>query len=189
MQARLFRLMDNLPNLLNANHPLFVALAEIQKPRSKFQLENFVIGQHDSDEQKYKQTLLEIQSLIYTIRTVKLELKKQEIEIARLIACGDEIAAIDAQIKMIGMEQTRLVMIGAERELSDLVEIWESFPVKYSYEDLEANQPIYWENRLTRQAQLEAVGKGEVNWSSLDALRQIGIIPNFIEKNSRKEIE
>ena len=65
-------------------------------------------------------------------------------------------------------------MLGAERELHDLLQIWESFPEKYTYEQLEINQPIYWQERLTRQAQLEAMGKGEVNWSSLDALRQIG---------------
>ena len=166
--------MDNLPINLEPSHPIFLALAEIQKPRSRFQLEHFVIGQHDTTEQQYKQTLLEIQSLIYTIRTVKLELKKQEIEITRLDQSSDEIDHINAEIKKRGAEQTRLVMLGAERELHDLLQIWESFPEKFTYEQLEINQPIYWQERLTRQAQLEAMGKGEVNWSSLDALRQIG---------------
>lgn len=167
--------MNNQIAIIEESHPIFLALAEIQKPRSRFQLEKFVVGQHDTDDQQYRQTLLEIQNTFYTIKIVKLELKKQEIEISRLKASGDEIDAIDAEIKEIGMEQTRLTMIGAERELRDLVQIWESFEHKYTYEEMEKLQPEYWSARLTRQAQLEAMGSGgKVGWASLDALRQVG---------------
>lgn len=167
--------MDNSIAIIEESHPIFLALAEIQKPRSRFQLEKFVVGQHDTNDQQYRQTLLEIQNLFYTIKVVKLELKKQEIEISRLKATGDEIDVIDAEIKELSMEQTRLTMIGAERELKDLVEIWESFEHKYTYEEMEQLQPEYWSARLTRQAQLEAMGSGgKVGWASLDALRQVG---------------
>jgi len=166
--------MTNLPEPISPTHPIYAALIEIQKPRSRFQMEKFVVGQHDTPEQQYKQTLLEIQSLIYTIKVSKLELKKSQITIDRLRATGDPIDEIDAQIKEIGLEQTNLVMVGAERELKDLVEIWESFEHKYTYEELEDLQPEYWKARLTRQAQLEAIGSGgKVGWASLDSLRQI----------------
>jgi hypothetical protein len=167
--------MDNLPTVIEPSHPIFLALAEIQKPRSRFQLEKFVLGQHDTDEQRYRQTLLEIQNLIYTIRAIRLELKKTEIEVARLKRTGDEVDAIDAELKELGAEQTRLGMIGAERELADLVEMWDNFPHKYTYEEMEKLQPEYWSARLTRQAQLEAMGSGgKVGWAALDALRQVG---------------
>jgi tRNA nucleotidyltransferase/poly(A) polymerase len=167
--------MNNSVAIIEESHPIFLALAEIQKSRSRFQLEKFVVGQHDTDDQQYRQTLLEIQNLFYKIKVVKLELKKHEIEIARLKATGDEIDAIDAEIKELGMEQTRLTMIGAERELKDLVEMWEMFEHKYTYEEMEQLQPEYWSARLTRQAQLEAMGSGgKVGWASLDALRQVG---------------
>lgn len=167
--------MHNEIATIEDSHPVFFALAEIQKPRSRFQLEKFVVGQHDTDDQQYRQTLIEIQNLFYTIKVVKLKLKKNEVEIARLVASGDEIDSIDAEIKKLEMEQTRLTMIGAERELKDLVEMWEMFEHKYTYEEMEKLQPEYWSARLTRQAQLEAMGSGgKIGWASLDALRQVG---------------
>jgi len=179
--------IPNLPILSEPSHPIYLALAEIQKPRSRFQLENFVIGQHDTAEQQYKQTLIEIQALIFTIKNVSLELKKSEIELQRLKNSTDEISLVDAEIKELGMQQTRLIMAGAVRELQDLVQIWESFPEKFTYEDLEKNQPLYWDARLTRQAQLEALGKNQVEWSSIDALRQIGKYEMPITQIDNKE--
>ena len=73
--------MEYLPAQLPETHPIFLALAEIQKPRSRFQLEKFVVGQHDTPEQQYRQTLMEIQNLYYTMKLVNLSLKKDQIEI------------------------------------------------------------------------------------------------------------
>jgi hypothetical protein len=180
--------------LLEPNHPIFDALMEIQKPRSRFQLESFVAGQHDTDEQKYKQVLLEIQSLIYSMKHASLDIKKMTIEADRLRATGDEIDAIEAEKKELSIEQSALVFKGAQRELQDLVEMWEAFPHKYSYEEIEQNQPVYWESRLVRQAQLEALGsQGKIGWASLDSLRQIGKIDVKEEisnmLNEQKELE
>ena len=150
------------------------ALAEIQQPRSEYQLQHFVVGQHDTEPQRYRQCLIEIQAISYTLRTVKLELQKNELEVERLRSSRDAIDEIDAQIKEVGMEQTRLVMIGAERELQALVGIWLDFATHYTHEQIEADQRDYWHARLNRQAQLEAMGSGKVGWAQLDALRHIG---------------
>lgn len=155
---------------------VLLAMAEIQQPRSQFQLEKFVINQHDTDEMKYFQCVTEIQSLYYTIRTVSLEMKKTEIEIAKLRATGDEVDEIDAQLKELGLEQTRLVGVGAFRELGHLMNIFESFPIKYTREQIEIAQPDYWSKRLNRQAILELTGGSQAAASHLDSLRQIGAI-------------
>ena len=155
---------------------VLLAMAEIQQPRSQFQLEKFVINQHDTDEMKYFQCVTEIQSLYYTIRTVSLEMKKTEIEIAKLRATGDEVDEIDAQLKELGLEQTRLVGVGAFRELGHLMNIFESFPIKYTREQIEIAQPDYWSKRLNRQAILELTGGTQAAASHLDSLRQIGAI-------------
>ena len=165
---------------------VLLAMAEVQKPRSQFQLEKFVIGQHDTDEMKYYQTVTEIQNLYYTIRTVSLEMKKTEIEIDRLLATGDEIDEINAQIKELGLEQTRVVGVGAFRELSDLIQIFDSFEKKYTREEIEAAQPNYWNKRLNRQATLELAGGSQAAASHLDSLRQIGAIE--VNENGIKEI-
>lgn len=173
------RVVDNLPaiskvELLQSNHPLFDAFKQVSRPRTRFQLEKFVIGQHDTPEQQYKQLVLELNNLYYAYQVNSLLCKKSELEIAALRATGNPVDEIDAQIKELGLEQTYIVMLGAKSEFDDLLALWKESPIKYSADDLEALQPIYWDARLTRQAQLEAVGRNEVTFGNLDALRQIG---------------
>ena len=98
-----------------------------------------------------------------------------------MLDTGDEIDALDAEIQTIGLNQSRLALLGMQRELEDLLEIWNLFEQKYTYEEIEADQPEYWNLRLNRQAHLEAMGSGgHVGWASLDALRQIGV--QFIQE-------
>lgn len=181
-------------------HPIFTAFDNVQKSRSRFQLEKFVVGQHDTPEQQYKQTLLEIQNLYYTLKVINLEVKKDKIEIDRLRSTGDEIDELNAQIKELGMEQTYRSAMGALHELQDLVAIWESFEHKYTQEELELSQPEYWNKRLHRQSVLESIGGTQAQASHLDALRQIGAIavdvngitatnPMEIELDPTKELE
>jgi hypothetical protein len=154
---------------------IVATFAEVHQPRSAFQLEKFVLGAHETQEMRYYQCVTEIQSLYYTIKEVSLELKKSEIEIARLRATGDEIDELDAQIKELGIEQTKVVGVGAFRELEVLVNIFNKFPA-YTREEIEAAQPEYWNKRLSRQATLEAIGGTQAQAAHLDALRQIGAI-------------
>jgi len=165
---------------------VLLAMAEIQQPRSQFQLEKFVVNQHDTDEMRYFQCVTEIQQLYYTIRTVSLEMKKTEVEISRLRASGDEIDEIDAQIKELGLEQTRLVGVGAFRELGHLMNIFNSFPVKYTRNEIEIAQPDYWNKRLNRQATLELTAGSQAGAAHLDSLRQIGAIE--VNENGIKQI-
>ena len=64
---------------------LLLAIAESQQGRSNFQIQKFVVGQHETKEMQYIQTLNELQSLYYTLKRVSLEIKKSEIEIERKI--------------------------------------------------------------------------------------------------------
>ena len=167
--------MDNLPALLKNTHPIWGAIQEIQQARSDFQLQKFVVNQHDTPEQQYRQTLLELQELVFTVKKVDLEIKKTLLEIKKLNATGDAIDEIQAQLKEIDLQRTSLARTGAIKEIEALVKIWDSFEHKYTADEIEAGQVAYWEARLTRQANLEALGSnGVVNWGSLDALRQIG---------------
>ena len=155
---------------------ILLAMAEIQQPRSQFQLEKFVVNQHDTDEMRYFQTLLEIQSLYFTIRETSLIVKKTEIEIKRLRATQDEIDEIEAQIKELSLEQTRLIAIGAFREIEHLTNIFNSFEKKYTRAEIEEAQPDYWMKRMHRQATLEFAGGTQAAASHLDSLRQMGVL-------------
>lgn len=153
------------------------AIAEVQQARSNFQIEKFVIGQHETEEMQYYQTLIELQSLYYTLKNVSLQIKKTEIQIDRLRQTGDEIDEIEAQILELGLEQTRVVGKGSIRELDRLIQIYNSFEHKYTRSEIEERQIEYWEKRLNRQAMLEAIAGGSTAQAAhLDSLRQIGAI-------------
>lgn len=160
---------------VESSHPIWSALEEIQQARTNFQLKHFVVGQHDTSEQQYKQVLLELQEIIFTVRQVDLQNEKTKLEIEQLRSTNNPIDEIDAQIKELSIERSLLARLGAIKEAHTLVKIWESFETKYTSEQIEENQIEYWNARLMRQAQLESMGsQGSISWGSLDALRQIG---------------
>jgi hypothetical protein len=151
------------------------SIQEIQQPRSRFQLEHFVLNQHDTEEMRFYQCVLEIQNMRTTLRIVLLEAEKRKLEIAKLKKTGDPIDAIDAQIKEIGLEETQTVLFGTIREFYHLIDLYNSFPKKYTRDEIDALQPTYWTQRLIRQVELDNLGnRGTVNPAHLEALRQIG---------------
>jgi hypothetical protein len=154
------------------------AIAEIQQPRSRFQLTHFVIGQHDTPEMRFYQVCIELQDMGYKLRLAQLSIRKTEIEISRLLHTGDELDAIEAEEKQVGLEQTRIVMRGAERELAILTDLFDE-STHYTRDEIEHAQPEYWQLRLTRQTNLQIMAGG-VQWAQLDSMRQAGILEEAI---------
>ncbi len=143
--------MNNLTDIAKYFTPEIVAtFAEVQQPRSRFQLERFVVGAQDTPEMQYYQCVTEIQSLYYTLKEVALKIKKNEIEIEKLRATKDEVDEIEAQIKELQLEQTKVVAVGAIRELEILLDIKSQYP-EYTRRDIENGQNEYWSKRLERQ--------------------------------------
>ena len=48
------------------------AIQAIQQPRSRFQIENFVLGQHDTIEMQFYQLCLELQMLMHSYETSEI---------------------------------------------------------------------------------------------------------------------
>ena len=169
------------------------AIAEIQQPRSRFQLVHFVIGQHDTPEMRFYQLCLELQDMGHKLRMAQLSVRKTEIEIARLLETGDDLAAIEAEEKEVDLEHTRIVMQGAEREIAILTDLFDESQ-HYTRDEIEHAQPEYWEKRLTRQTNLQLMS-GSVGWAQLDSMRQAGLLDQAIEDrqaqlaNGHQEIE
>ena len=160
------------------------AIAEIQQPRSRYQLEHFVIGQHDTPEMRFYQLCLELQDMGYKLRMAQISVRKARVEIARLVATGDELDALDAEEKQIGLEQTEIVMRGAERELAILTDLFDESQ-KFTRDEIEHAQPEYWQKRLTRQTNLQIMSGG-VQWAQLDSLRQAGLLDELIAERERQ---
>lgn len=156
------------------------AIAEVQQPRSAFQLEKFVLGQHATPEMQYYQTCIELQDMIYKYRLAEINLKKQELKITKLRSTKDELDELEAQEIEIHLEQTKKVMIGAQREIAHLVTIFNSFETKYTREQIEAAQPDYWRARLTNNAKAMLMGGASVNPAHIESMQQAGILEEFI---------
>jgi len=155
------------------------AIVEVQQPRSRYQLVNFVIGQHDTPEMRYYQLCLELQDTGYKLRMAQLGVRKAEVEIGRLLETGDELDAIEAEEKQVGLDHTLVVMRGAERELAILTDLFDE-STHYTRAEIEHAQPEYWKARLTRQTNLQLMAGG-VQWAQLDSMRQAGLLDEAIE--------
>ena len=163
------------------------AINEIQQPRSRYSLVHFVIGQHDTPEMQFHQLVLELQTMSYRVASAEISIRKTEIEIARLLETGDEIDACDAEEKQLGLEQTRIVLLGAEREVETPMDIFNNCQ-HFTHDEIEHAQPEYWNKRLTRQTNLQLMAGG-VKWSQLDAMRQIGLLDELVEERERQLVE
>jgi predicted transcriptional regulator len=166
------------------------AIAEVQQPRSRFQLERFVLGQHATPEMQYYQTVIELQDMIYKYKLAQIGVKKAKAKIAKLRSTGDEINELKAQEKELGLAQTRFTMLGAERELRHLMEIFDSFEHKYTREEIETAQPDYWQARLTNNARAMLMGGTSVNAAHIEAMEQAGVLDSFVAEveKTKKEL-
>ena len=166
------------------------AIAEVQQPRSRFQLERFVLGQHATPEMQYYQTVIELQDSIYKYRLAVINVKKSELKIAKLRSTGDEIDELKAQEIELGLTQTQFAMVGAQREMKHLLEIFDTFTHKYTRAEIEAAQPDYWEARLTNNAKAMLMGGSSVNPAHIEAMEQAGVLDNFVAEveKTKKEL-
>lgn len=168
------------------------AIIEIQQPRSNFQLNSFVVNQHLTEEMRYYQTLIELQDLILKYRQAELFIKKQEIKIARLRSTKDDLDEIEAQELELGMNSTKVAMLGTYREISELVNIFNSFPKKFTRSEIEAAQPKYWQDRIMELAKNQLETTGTIQPATLESMKQIGITKdffNYVEQLTKLEVK
>jgi len=160
------------------------ALLAIQQPRTDFELEHFVVGQHDTEPRRFAQCVLEMQLKIHAIRRAQVNSRKKTRELERLLSDGSPDSVDDAEMLRIDLEEQSLAIIGAQRELSSLLKLFRRFSRSYSRDELNASEQAYWTLRLYRQANQEIAAYGRVGVGNQDALRQIGLSvgtePNFV---------
>ena len=160
------------------------AIAEIQQPRSRFQLIHFVIGQHDTPEMQFYQLCIELQDMGYKLRMAQIGVRKAEVEIRRLSETGDELDALEAEEKQVDLEQTLIVMRGAERELAILTDLFDESQ-KFTRDEIEHAQPEYWQLRLTRQTTLQLMA-GHVDAGQLTSLHNAGLLDEVVAERERQ---
>jgi len=166
------------------------AIKEIQQARSRFQLERFVLGQHATEEMKYYQTCIELHALLDNLEIAEIEIKKLELKIKRLREKQDELEDLEADLLELALRNQRIALVGSQRELAHLLEIWECFDIKYTRAEIEAAQPEYWRERLTNNAKAMLMGGSGVGYAHIEAMEQAGVLDNFVAEveKTKKEL-
>jgi len=175
--------MNEMIGLPQIDEGLLKAFDEIQMSRTPYQLEKFVVGQHDTEEQRYAQCVCELQIKYDVIRKALLGREKLQIEQAKLELKASQkkdpsdsrIKKIEAEIKGLEIEEQDRAMKGALREFAALYAIFKTFKKQYTREELNEAQPEYWQRRLTRQANQDLMANGRIGVGNHDALRMAGM--------------
>jgi hypothetical protein len=144
--------------------------------RSRFQLRHFVVGQHDTAPMQWRQILIEAQDLAYKIRMAELDCERKRIEIHKLLSTGDPVDQIEAEERRLGITLTERTLAGARMELGWLQEMAEEVG-PYTLEQIEADQPEYWQARLSRQAGLDRMSiETNINAANLASMLAAGLL-------------
>jgi|TARA_B110001454_G_scaffold95946_1_gene90959 hypothetical protein len=162
------------------------AITAVQQPRSRYQLERFVLGQHDTVEMQFYQCVIELNSSVFKHESALINLERMERQITRLEESDEEDADLDLREKKLEYDHFVGVVNGSEREILCLLDIYEQIP-HFSRDEIDHAQPEYWEKRLGRQASL-SIMSGKIGWPELDALRQIGKLDDLIEEHQKTAI-
>lgn len=120
--------------------------------RTLFQLEKFVMNEHDKPERQFLQLMMELKSIRDGFIGDCFEVEKLKIQIQRLLATNDELDTLEAIRKQYLLRQLEENSKFREREIMHIVKLMKSLPKIYTYEEIEEAECAYWEKRLTRQA-------------------------------------
>ena len=157
------------------------AIAEVQQPRSRYMLEHLTLAAHDTAEMRFYYCVIELDAKLYAYKLATINKRRQEREIARLKESDEPDADLDLEEAALNYEHFMGVMAGGERELRDLLNIYEGME-HFTREQIDANQQAYWEARMTRQTQMQIMAGG-VEWSQLDAMRKVGLLDEMVAEH------
>lgn len=184
---------DLTKSIKKVDEELIHAFKEIQQPRTPYELKHFVLNQHDTDERRYAQCVLELQIKYNNLRRAKINFEKIKVEIRELNKDKGITSKYDAELKGIDKEEMQLAVIGAIREFETLYELWQSFPVQYTRKEINEAEERYWTKRATRQTNLDLLATGRISVGNADMLRQMGkgVIPELdhIREVEKKYLE
>jgi hypothetical protein len=167
------------------------AIVEVQQSRSQFQIEKFVIGQHPTKEMQYYQVCIELQDMIYKYKYATIQIAIHNEKIKKYRSKDDTVSNLKALKEELDLEQLQVTMVGAEREMLNLMAIWESFDHKFSRAEIETAQPQYWKERFTNNARAMLSSGTGINPSHLEAMDQAGVLDAFVAEIEleKKELE
>jgi hypothetical protein len=166
--------LSNVENFASCLRDAFYATCQ---PRSDLQIERFVIGDHETSERQYKQCIDELVRKIMNLRRACTEKELLEYKIEKLRAKNTKLANIKIKQLYISMDELNIAIEGSIREANTLWNIYNSFPIKYTAEDIQNAECKYWYLRLSKlaQSQIESKSSNSPDSGTLDALKKLGV--------------
>jgi hypothetical protein len=125
--------------------------------RTFFQIERFVMQEHDLPERRFLQLMMELRSIRDGFIQDSIEIEKVKIQIQRLLSTGDEIDRLEAMKKQYNLDHYESGMAVRQDEIRHIAKLLKQLPKIYTKQEIEAAEERYWEKRLTRQAAEEMV--------------------------------
>jgi hypothetical protein len=144
----------------------------ISQSRSNYQIENFVVRDHASQERQFVQCVLEMR--VKTSNIKRTLIQKERLN-RKLKSIEDDLEIAEINLSLEDLEYSLLSDI---REWYALYSIYQALP-KFSYEQIQNAECAYWQHRLARQAQIDIECSGRIGIGNMDALRQAGMMPDF----------
>lgn len=141
----------------------------VAMPRSAYTLDRLVVKVHEHPTQQWIQAVIELRVKYYEIRKTLLHIKRAQRDFD---AATDEI---ERELKELEIEQLQWYIRCCWNEFEALLTIYQAMP-GYTRDEIEAAQPEYWHNRLTKQANFDLASTGRIGQGNLEALRQAGIV-------------
>lgn len=166
------------------------AFDSVNQPKSDFQIQHFVVGQHDTPERQYVQCVIQLHALVNNIKLAEINRQRTLLDIAALKKKKSARKQLDLEEKLIQLDNIEFSMKGALREFNCFYKILESFGEGFSYEQIQKAELTYWPIRLARQSQCDIEAHGRVGTGNLEAMWQAGLRDNpaqtFLANNKGK---
>ena len=152
--------------------------------RSEFKMRHFVIAQHDTVPQQWRQVVIEVQGQYFEMQRIRMdvELKILDLEQMESRFKGDD--SYQDRRQAILMEKKKLSIASSDlsrkhrlRECNILygilMELEESNGGVFTQEQLEADEETYWIKRLSRQMYTNMQSGGGPGSGNLEAVAQM----------------
>lgn len=150
------------------------------QPRTRFEIEHFVVGQHKSPHSKWRQIVEQLKICLFNIQRYTLQSKKLQRDIKRL-EVDLENNDIDIQLLKLDQKDLELARLGNVREAEVYLDLLRKYPKEgYSWEEIEAGEPDRWLTKFSDMVYRES--RGTASSGTLEAIGQVeDILAEYIK--------
>lgn len=155
---------------------MFDEMMEAGRMRSDFALRHFVVGAHDTPGRQRSQALAELQAMYFSLADVWDDMRLAQIDLGEMGEPENERGRIEYERTARKILALQINLMQRIKEVDCLLELLQGMK-RYTAQELEAEEPLYWAARLARQAFMAQRDAG----GNIDAMLQMATIPGELK--------